>query len=229
MSLPEETLSITAFDLPGHAIVHESRHGLTLYKATGSVLAALLQARIQAYPALSQTLELDDASWKALRGTQWLSPALRSILFDDASPAERGKGPARFLGFLAHGKEWQQFDPVEVRPEWRQELILWLFEQPEGVRRELEHGRLSVERCTKAWGTLSFLELARARVPDVVFVDDHLLYVALDARRLTRIQWKASALGDQTRTHKIFARYLQFFNEVDTRWDLLPLVEHVDG
>lgn len=200
-----------------HAILNMGKHATSLYVASIENALKLVNEAMCDFPAVTaladELAEKRGPDAPALVSTQWLPDALQEVL-DNLPGAE-----LRYLRSRLHGQPGSDADTrpvVTLDLAWQQELVMFMFEHKLGSSAK----SLAVEQQQLAWKKLSFLEPARARLPNGIrILDEYVLEGANELIILRANRWKDTALEE-----RVIGRYVGFLNNWTAgRWDLLPI------
>lgn len=173
-----------------HVIVHDHKHGRSLYRCTLSNARRLLTACLADDALqLNEFVEQLAQEKRPVRSANWLANALVDV-------RELAENP-KSLQLVWYGSKPRVGADTRPMPSisvaMQSELVVFCYHQGINID-NLNRVSHSMTDITTAWNQLSFLEPARDRIGrDVWFVEEHLYTGATDLKVLTADRWKDTA------------------------------------
>jgi len=204
-----------------HVITLNHKHGNAVYRCTLANARRLLDECLQTDAHDLATAEKERASDpRAVRPVTWLTRALAEVR-DQKEAAPR-------LRTVLYGPGPRERDAVDSRPnpvvtkEMQAELVMLYFNSKLKLEALDGNAPVTVAQLTAGWGTLSFLEVARQRLPDVAFIEDYLYDGLEQLSILRRNSWKETAREETI----IGNHFVPFLNEWGSgRWNVEPVID----
>ena len=235
--------SVSAIVLPNQVITYRHKHGVDLIAATGSNVLALAKkmfgssARLQAInERITEIHAMPEEDKPAIRGHLWLWRALQEVMTNDQS--DKKSLHRLFYGNVPKSEDGQ-CKSVEVKPEWREELLSWLAIREyddrapkklvESLSSSRDIGEEELFLTKEIFKALDFLAPSRSSVGMVEFFSADALDTVSEYRVLAADKWKTEALSDPRRSMNVLGRYLSFLNDLNgSGFDLSDISQDVE-